>query len=170
MGVKSQCWKKKSPHKILHHHFHDPAAAAAPAAVSEQMGTRGTQPPGSECHSTLAGRVGQRESSGWTAAWRRQQKQQHSALSEERHSGEAPLAPLLGFTGSRQGSRYVSGRSLGRVCRAPLSRAQDNMATRLCNRCTCAGRLSSWPPAHCGRLISAATLPRSSAVLPKHAS
>lgn len=124
-------------HKIRQHHFHHPAAAGAGAgaAVVRQRGVRGILHPGSECHSTLAGRVGKRVSSGWIAAWRRrQQTQQHWALSKSRHCGEAPFAPLLSFAGSRQRSRYVSGRSLAR---SAVSAALHS-----------AERRTTWPPGY----------------------
>lgn len=36
------------------------------------------------------------------------------------------------------------------VCCALFSKTQDGAATKLCNRCTCASRLPSWPSEHCG--------------------
>lgn len=51
------------------------------------------------------------------------------------------------------------------VCCALFSKTQDGAATRLCNRCTCASRMSSWPSALV--LISTPTL---ATVFSKHVS
>lgn len=42
---------------------------------------------------------------------------------------------------------------LCRVCCALFSKTQDGMVTRLCNRCTCASRLSSRPSEQYGRAL-----------------
>lgn len=50
-------------------------------------------------------------------------------------------------------SRLHNPAALCRVCGALASKTQDGVVTRLCNRCTCASRLSSRPSEQFGRAL-----------------